>query len=131
MLIQLFFRKKYIRIFGFIFFLFAIFYCVTCYNLWQVDQIDIDNLKDILDNETCEFTNIQSIEKFLDNRSMTTVGEEHIWINKDLSEEKPCYIVPISIESQDYAVVIILTSLMQMKRTYFISLVVFVIHCIS
>ena len=34
----------------------------------------------------------------------------------------------IQCKSQDYAVVIILTSLMQMKRTYFISLVVFVIH---
>ena len=92
--------------------------------LHQIDLVKYDNkkisnyLKDILDNETCEFTNIQSIEKFLDNRSMTTVGEEHIWINKDLSEEKPCYIVPISIESQDYAVVIWKCKFEQMNTDY-------------
>lgn len=57
-LIQLFFRKKYIRIFGFIFFLFAIFYCVTCYNLWQVDQIDIDNYDWYLIASTSKYQSI-------------------------------------------------------------------------
>lgn len=83
------------------------------------DNTKISNyLKSILDNETCEFTNIQTIKKFLDNGNMTTVGNEHIWINKELSNEEPCYIAPISIESQDFAIVIWKCNFEQMNTDY-------------
>lgn len=90
----------------------------------QIDSIKHDNtkisnyLKSILDNETCEFTNIQKVEKFLDNSNMITVGNEHIWINKELNDEKPCYIAPISVVSQDFAIVIWRCDFEQMNNDY-------------
>lgn len=90
----------------------------------QIDSIKHDNtkisnyLKSILDNETCEFANIQKVEKFLDNSNMITVGNEHIWINKELNDEKPCYIAPISVVSQDFAIVIWRCDFEQMNNDY-------------
>lgn len=90
----------------------------------QIDSVKHDNtkistyLKEILDNDTCEFTNIQTIKKYLDTINMTTVGKDHILINKDLNKEQPCYIAPISIESQDLAIVIWKCDFEQMNTDY-------------
>lgn len=92
--------------------------------LQQIDSVKNDNtkisnyLKAILDNDTCEFTNIQTIKKYLETKNMTTVGKDHIWINKDLNKEQPCYISPISIGSQDFAIVIWKCDFEQMNTDY-------------
>ena len=75
-------------------------------------------LKEILNNNSCELTNVQTIKKYLDTEKLAIIDKNHIWVNNNLDEEQPMFIAPISIENQDLVIVIWKCQFEQMNMDY-------------
>lgn len=75
-------------------------------------------LKVMLNNDTCELTTMQSIHEHLDKEKLDIMNKNHIWINKNLKKELPCYIAPILLEDQDLAIIIWKCDFEQMNIDY-------------
>lgn len=62
-------------------------------------------LKKILQNDSCELTKLEEINKktnnFIDSNKISIMEKENIWINKKLEKSIPFYIAPIFINETD------------------------------
>lgn len=87
--------------------------------LAKQDNIKMNELlKKVLNNNTCELTSLKNIDKYLDTEKLNVLNQNHIWINKDLDEEQPCYIATISSKEKENVIVIWNCNFEQMNNDY-------------
>lgn len=85
----------------------------------KMDNAKINELlKEILNNKSCELTTMQAINEYMDEEKLDILNKEYIWINRNLDEEQPMFIAPISIQNQDLVIVIWKCSFEQMNNDY-------------
>lgn len=75
-------------------------------------------LKKVLNNNTCEWTTLQKMDKYLDVEKLDVLNKDHILVNKVLDDEQPMFIASVSNGEKEDVIVIWNCNFEQMNNDY-------------